>query len=93
MGRASRHTVLVVYVSELFREIAVRIFYNLLKIMDCNNQCYVSLMQCYLEMESVNLGLVALLLSYGGICSSRLPFLVIGSPVKAKLPTPNCLSP
>ena len=57
-----------------------------------SEMCNASLTQYYLEMKLVNFGLVALLLSYGVICSSRRLLPAIQSPAKNKFFTAGCLS-
>ena len=54
--------------------------------------CIASLTQYYFEMKSVNFGLVALLSSYGMICSPRRLLPAIQSPAKNKSLTAGCLS-
>ena len=54
--------------------------------------CNASLTQCYLEIELVNFGLEALLLSYGVICSPWRLLPAVQSPAKNKSVTTGCLS-
>ena len=88
-----RHTVVIMcvceWVSESFREIAVRVSPRSLKIKNWNMQCKV--MQYYVEIELVNFGLEALMLSYGMIYSPWKLLLAIQSPAKKKSLTTGCL--
>ena len=76
---------------QLSSTVAVRIFSAIAEKLRTET-CNTNLMQYYLEMELVNFGLVALLSSYGMICSPQWLLPVIQSPTKYKSPTAGCLS-
>ena len=87
-----RHTVVVVCVSELVIPWGScwHFLHDRWKLR--TETCNASLIQHYLEMKLVDFGLVALLWSYGVICSPRWLLPAIQSPAKNKSPTTGCLS-
>ena len=87
-----RHTVVVVCVSEfvILQDSCWHFLRDRWKLR--TETCNASLIQHYLEMKLVDFGLVALLWSYGVICSPRWQLPAIQSPVKNKFPTTGCLS-
>ena len=96
VGGAPRHTVVVVCVCEwvslwvIPRDSCSHFLRDRCKLRP--ETCNASLTQYYLEMKLVNFGLIALLSSYGMICSPRRLLPAIQSPAKNKSLTAGCLS-
>ena len=90
MGGASSHTVVVVCVCVILRDSCSHFLRDHWKLR--LETCNASLSQYYLEIKLMDFWLVALLSSYGMICSPRQRLPAIQSPVKNKFPTTGCLS-
>ena len=90
VGWTWRYTVVVVCVCVILWDSCSHFLHDRWKLKP--KTCNASLTQYYLEMKLVNFGLVALLSSYGMICSPRQLLPAIQSPAKNKIPTTGCLS-
>ena len=90
VGWTWRYTVVVVCVCVILWDSCSHFLHDRWKLKP--KTCNASLTQYYLEMKLVNFGLVALMSSYGMICSPRWQLPAIQSPAKDKFPTTGCLS-
>ena len=90
VGEAPRHTVVVVSKCVIPRDSCSHFLRDCWKLRP--RTCNASLTQYYLEIKLVNFGSVALLSSYGVICSPRRLLPAIQSPAKNKSLTTGCLS-